>query len=152
MMMFKVEWHEGYPVTQPQTVMFDEFVNNPDVWNLDAYGVSLDDLETLDIGKHVDCIGVCERTTITKLTDNGVKYIVEGMEQPSLEDAQSFVGGWVERVVFDNGDIGLCNEEGMLKGLPVNPEITKKYGVMLCGPVIVIHKEARKPNSEEGWG
>lgn len=73
-------------------------------------------------------------------------------QQPTLAEAQAFVGGWVERFEFNNGDLALCDEEGLLKDYEVNPVVLDNYEVVLLGKVIIIKSEARNRKSEEGWG
>lgn len=95
--------------------------------------------------------------TLTYVNNNevhtmNVKYIEEGINQPTLTEAQEFVGGYVERSVLPNGDLALVDEEGLLKRLPVNETIATKYGVILVGNAIVIKSEARMQNTCEGWG
>lgn len=45
-------------------------------------------------------------------------------ESFSLEELQSIVGGYIEIVNLDNGDIAVMNEEGKLMNLPFNPYAT----------------------------
>lgn len=45
-------------------------------------------------------------------------------ELPPLEDMQEFVGGYVEGLRLKNGHTLYVNEEGRLKGLPVNKMAT----------------------------
>jgi len=40
-------------------------------------------------------------------------------EKPTLKEAQEWVGGWVECAMVGD-ELIWCNEEGLLKGLPVN--------------------------------
>ena len=40
--------------------------------------------------------------------------------EPTLEQAQSLVGGYVEKITLPNGDALLINEEGLLKKLELN--------------------------------
>ena len=49
--------------------------------------------------------------------------VFEGVE-PTLEEAQAFVGGYIELVHLDNGDQILVNEEGLLHGFAVNMSAT----------------------------
>ena len=49
-----------------------------------------------------------------------LKVINDVKDEPSLEQAQAFVGGYVEGISFPNGDYLIVNEEGKLKGLPFN--------------------------------
>ena len=52
------------------------------------------------------------------------KIIEDSKDEPTLESAQEFVGGYVEGITFPNGDYLIVNEEGKLMGLPLNPEAT----------------------------
>jgi len=44
---------------------------------------------------------------------------------PTLEEVQELVGGWVEMITLDNGDQMLFDEDGKLKGLPINEVATR---------------------------
>ena len=55
------------------------------------------------------------------------KIIEDNKDEPTLESAQEFVGGYVEGVPFPNGDYLIVNEEGKLKGLDVNEKATKLW-------------------------
>ncbi len=60
--------------------------------------------------------------------------------EPSLEQAQKLVGGYVEVVRVDSFQITLLvDEEGRLKDKPVNQFISDRFGVLVVGDVIVIH-------------
>ena len=76
---------------------------------------------------------------------------------PDLKGAQDFVGGYVECITFPNGDLLIVNEEGKLKGLPLNPEATLLWKItfdndnyvtgrkdFVVGPAIYIKKHALK--------
>ena len=78
-------------------------------------------------------------------------------DEPTLEQAQEFVGGMVQGIEFPNGDYMLMNEEGKLLGLPVNEEATKLwrstftkdkylfgYDDWVSGPAILIKHKALK--------
>ncbi len=78
-------------------------------------------------------------------------------DEPTLESAQEFVGGYVEGISFPNGDYLIVNEEGKLMGLPLNPEgtalwratFTKDkyafgYDDWVSGPAILIKHKALK--------
>jgi hypothetical protein len=56
-----------------------------------------------------------------------LKIITDTKDEPTLESAQEFVGGYVEGVPFPNGDYLIVNEEGKLKGLDVNEKATKLW-------------------------
>ena len=55
---------------------------------------------------------------------NEFKIIEDSKDEPSLKEAQDFVGGYVEGITLPNGDYLIVNEEGKLKDLPLNPEAT----------------------------
>ena len=57
-------------------------------------------------------------------TASEFKIIEDKKDEPTLKEAQKFVGGYVEGIQFPNGDYLIVNEEGKLKGLPLNPEAT----------------------------
>ena len=91
----------------------------------------------------------------TKATE--FKIIEDSKDEPSLKQAQEFVGGYVEMVTFPNDDILIFNEEGKLKGLPLNPEATALWRAtfdndnyitgrkdFVVGPAILIKKQALK--------
>ena len=85
------------------------------------------------------------------------QIIEDSKHEPDLKAAQQFVGGYVQGIEFPNGDYMIMNEEGKLKGLPVNEQATKLwretftedkylfgYDDFVCGPVIYIKKQALK--------
>ena len=77
------------------------------------------------------------------------KVIENSKDEPSLEQAQKFVGGYVEGISFPNGDYLIINEEGRLKKLPLNPEATLLWRMHfdhndIVGPAILIKKQALK--------
>ena len=85
------------------------------------------------------------------------KVIENSKDEPSLEQAQKFVGGYVEGITFPNGDYLIINEEGKIKNLPLNPEATllwrmtftkdkymTGYDDFVVGPAILIKKDAQK--------
>ena len=43
------------------------------------------------------------------------KIIDDVKDEPTLEQAQKFVGGYVEGITFPNGDYLIINEEGSYK-------------------------------------
>ena len=75
-----------------------------------------------------------------------VKEIQSKNDDPSLSDAQKFVGGWVEVVQVNDG-ILIIDEEGKLKDKPVNEVASKmyadKYGDedIIVGDAIYIPKD-----------
>jgi hypothetical protein len=85
------------------------------------------------------------------------KIIEDVKDEPTLKEAQDFVGGMVECITFPNGDLLIVNEEGKLMQLPLNPEgtllwritFTKDkyvtgYDDFVVGPAIYIKKYALK--------
>jgi len=86
-----------------------------------------------------------------------LKIIDNVKDEPTLESAQEFVGGYVEGISFPNGDYLIVNEEGKLMGLEVNEPATKLwretftkdkyafgYDDWVSGPAILIKKQALK--------
>ena len=93
----------------------------------------------------------------TKINTNETEFkiIKDKKDEPDLQSAQLFVGGYVECIQFQNGDLLLLNEEGKLMGLPLNPEATALwrshftkdkyafgYDDFVVGPAMVIQKDA----------
>ena len=85
------------------------------------------------------------------------KIIKDVADEPTLEQAQEFVGGMVQGIQFPNGDYMIMNEEGKLMGLPLNPEATTLWRATfdndnyitgrkdwVAGPAILIKKDALK--------
>jgi len=86
-----------------------------------------------------------------------LKIIDNVKDEPTLESAQEFVGGYVEGISFPNGDYLIVNEEGKLMGLEVNEPATKLwretftkdkyafgYDDWVSGPAILIKQKALK--------
>ena len=86
-----------------------------------------------------------------------LKIITDSKDEPTLESAQKFVGGYVEGIPFPNGDYLIVNEEGKLMGLEVNEKATKLWRDTfdndnyitgrkdwVAGPAILIKKDALK--------
>ena len=88
---------------------------------------------------------------------NEFKIIEDSKDEPSLKEAQDFVGGYVEGITLPNGDYLIVNEEGKLKDLPLNPEATALWKAtfdndqyitgrndFVVGPAILIKNAALK--------
>ena len=88
---------------------------------------------------------------------NEFKIIEDSKDEPSLKEAQDFVGGYVKGITLPNGDYLIVNEEGKLKDLPLNPEATALWKAtfdndqyitgrndFVVGPAILIKKAALK--------
>ena len=86
-----------------------------------------------------------------------LKIIDNVKDEPTLESAQEFVGGYVEGIPFPNGDYLIVNEEGKLMGLEVNEKATKLWRDtfdndnfitgrkdFVAGPAILIKQKALK--------
>ena len=85
------------------------------------------------------------------------KIVDDVKNEPTLKEAQEFVGGYVEGITFPNGDYLIINEEGKLINLPLNPEATALWRAtfdndnyitgrkdFVVGPAILIKKAALK--------
>ena len=85
------------------------------------------------------------------------KIVDDVKNEPTLKEAQEFVGGYVEGISFPNGDYLIINEEGKLIGLPLNPEATALWRAtfdndnyitgrkdFVVGNAILIKKKAQK--------
>ena len=77
------------------------------------------------------------------------KVIEDKNDEPTLEDAQAFVEGWVEPVWLSNGDLLLINEESVMRGLPVNEIASVVARQQILGNAMVIKKDALK--DMKGW-
>ena len=61
-------------------------------------------------------------------TENAKLKIIDDVKlEPTLKEAQAFVGGYVEGISMPNGDYLIVNEEGKLKGLPFNEQASKLW-------------------------
>ena len=98
-----------------------------------------------------------DMTTDINTKASEFKIIEDSKDEPSLKEAQEFVGGYVEGITFPNGDYLIVNEEGKLMGLPLNPEATALWKAtfdndnyitgrndFVVGPAIQIKKQALK--------
>tara|TARA_E500000305_G_scaffold99272_1_gene91367 strand:+ start:646 stop:897 length:252 start_codon:yes stop_codon:yes gene_type:complete len=61
---------------------------------------------------------------------------------PSLEELQAAVGGYIEMVRTNNVGYMYCNEEGKLQGLPVNRAATSMidFDDVVVGDVVVMEE------------
>ena len=74
-----------------------------------------------------------------------VKEIQSKKDDPSLSDAQKFVGGWVEVVQVNDG-ILIIDEEGKLKDKPVNEVASKMYADKYGDADIIVGDAIYIPN------
>ena len=56
-----------------------------------------------------------------------LKIIDDVKLEPTLKEAQAYVGGYVEGISMPNGDYLIINEEGKLIGLPFNEQASKLW-------------------------
>jgi len=61
----------------------------------------------------------------------------------SLEEMQAAVGGYIERVQIRGGEV-YVDEDGRMKGLPLNMKASMLAGMDLCGNALVLTREKRK--------
>ena len=74
-----------------------------------------------------------------------VKEIQSKKDDPSLSDAQKFVGGWVEVVQVNDG-ILIIDEEGKLKYNPVNEVASKMYADKYGAADVIVGDAIYIPN------
>ena len=74
-----------------------------------------------------------------------VKEIQSKNDDPSLSDAQKFVGGWVEVVQVNDG-ILIIDEEGKLKDKPVNEVASKMYADKYGDADVIVGNAIYIPN------
>ena len=75
-----------------------------------------------------------------------LKKIESKNDNPTLSDAQKFVGGWVELVKVKDG-ILLIDEEGKLKDKPVNKPASKMYAESYGDQDIIVGDAIYIPNN-----
>ena len=79
------------------------------------------------------------------------KEIKSKNDDPSLSDAQKFVGGWVEVVQVNDG-ILIIDEEGKLKDKPVNEVASKMYADKYGDADIIVGDAIFIPNGiQSDW-
>jgi hypothetical protein len=69
---------------------------------------------------------------------------VDGTEQvldhrPTLEEANTIVGGYIELVYLPHNITLVVDDEGRLKKYPTNQKASKMYGSLIVGNVIVLY-------------
>ena len=65
----------------------------------------------------------------------GEKAKIEPLFPNELKAFQEFVGGYIETVTFATDACVICNEEGMINGLPYNCSFC---GADFFGPIMVV--------------
>ena len=61
----------------------------------------------------------------------------------TLKEMQTAVGGLIELVTLRDGKHLICNEEGLLRSLPINEEASQLAGRMIVGNAIVFSGKAK---------
>lgn len=56
---------------------------------------------------------------------------------PTMEEAQKYVGGWVESFRFSQSSIILMNEDGRHLKLPINPTASVLARTQIVGDVLI---------------
>lgn len=64
-------------------------------------------------------------------------------KKPTLKEAQRIVGGYVELVMLANGDQLYCDEDGISKGLGVNPKASRIARQTILGDVLILSGNAK---------
>jgi hypothetical protein len=75
-----------------------------------------------------------------KITADGkaVEVLPGDGKKFSLEEMQKLVGGYIERVGTIGRKTVYADEEGLLKGLPLNPVASERVGRPIVGTVLVV--------------
>jgi hypothetical protein len=81
-------------------------------------------------------------------TPDQFKVIDDVKDEPTLKEAQDFVGGIVEGIQFPNGDYMIINEEGKLINLPNErrPNGRRASRLRRCAPSIEVPSHFQNPN------
>jgi len=87
--------------------------------------------------------------TVTVIKTNK-PTLTEYEVEPTLEQAQKVVGGYVELVDLEKYGCLLVDEEGLLKRKPINHLATKLYNKLFDGVIVgdAIHI---KPENRKDW-
>ena len=90
-----------------------------------------------------------ETVSVIGNNDEACLTVYDGVE-PTLEEAQKHVGGYVERLDLEHLGCLLVDEEGKLKRKPINEQATKLYNQLFDGVIVgdVIHI---KPETRKEW-
>ena len=64
--------------------------------------------------------------------------VTELEREPSLDELQKMVGGYIEIVPMSDGRLMYVNEEGRRLGLPHNEQASKMLGIPILGNVVVV--------------
>lgn len=70
-------------------------------------------------------------------------YLDRKDEKPTLEKCQEFVGGYIEIIFTSDGRQIVVDEEGRLKGKPVNVDATEEANRTIVGDAMILSGKAR---------
>lgn len=57
-------------------------------------------------------------------------------EEFTLAELQGHVGGYIDIVRLENGELLVVNDEGLIHGLPLNEQASRIVGGVLAGDVV----------------
>jgi hypothetical protein len=77
--------------------------------------------------------------TIKHIKADGTSSVLP-IAEPTLEELQGLVGGYIEVAYLDKQNILIMNEEGRLMGLPVNHEASSLTGRYIVGDAVLMEK------------
>lgn len=80
---------------------------------------------------------------IKKTKKMELKVLKTKEEQPSLQEAQEYVGGLVQLLPIENDAQMLVNEEGLMHELEVNYPASFAAGQVILGPAMILEGEAK---------
>jgi hypothetical protein len=75
----------------------------------------------------------------TQIKSNGEE--IENYPSETLVQMQEAVGGYIEAVYTKMGQIIIANEEGLLRGLPVNVKASQMAQNIIVGDVLIMSIE-----------
>jgi hypothetical protein len=73
------------------------------------------------------------------IRSNGTVEQLSPRKKFTLEDLQAAVGGYIEAIPGSHNR-AFCNEEGLLRNLPLNPLASEDFHRRLVGDVVVLEK------------
>ena len=123
----------------------DEPALNPKKSRTNRYGGTLPMVSTEHSGSGTTKPRSCVAMESSRME---LKIIENTQDEPTLEAAQRFVGGYVQDITFPNGDHLLLNENGKTMNLKKNYaaselwHVTFGYDDWVSGPAILIKKPA----------
>lgn len=70
-------------------------------------------------------------------------YLNKKDEKPTLEKCQEFVGGYIEVIFTSDGRQIVVDEEGRLKGKPINVDASEEANRTIVGDAMILSGDAR---------